>query len=93
MQPGGPSSRVGKTLRKKAKKGANKNSDDAKDNEASKDKDKKDNEQCKLMTPESFTFSHPSSHGFCGCGVSMDYTVSFIPGVLIGQSVFLNSQQ
>ena len=30
------------------------------------------------MTHESFTFSHPSSHGLCGCGLSNDITVSAI---------------
>ena len=33
---------------------------------------------CK-WTPVSFTYSHPSSHGSCGCGASMDYAVSSIP--------------
>ena len=32
-----------------------------------------------LVTRESFTFSHPSSHELSVCGVSIDYTVSSIP--------------
>ena len=59
--------------KKKAKQGANKNSGDTKDKEASTEKDK--NDPCEL-----FTFiHHPSSLGSCGCGASMDYAVSSIP--------------
>ena len=77
--PGGSKGQGKKNPKKKPKKGANKNSDNTKDKEASKEKDKKTDEPCKLVTPESITFSHPSSHGSCGCGASMDNTVSSIP--------------
>ena len=59
------------------KKGAKKNSGDSKDKEEPKKADKS-NDPCKLVTHESFTFSHPSSHGACGCGISNDITVSSI---------------
>ena len=36
------------------------------------------NDPCK-STPVSSTYSHPTSHGSCGCGASMDYAVSSIP--------------
>ena len=65
--PGGSKGQGKKNPKKKPKKGANKNSDNTKDKEASKEKDKKTDEPCKLVTPESITFSHPSSHGSCVC--------------------------
>ena len=78
LQPGGP--RVGaKNLKKNPQKGANKNSNDSKGKEDSKENGKKPNDPCKLVTSDSITFSHPSSHGSCGCGASMDNTVSSIP--------------
>ena len=85
--PGGSKGQGKKNPKKKPKKGANKNSDNTKDKEASKEKDKKTDEPCKLVTPESITFSHPSSHGSCVCGASMDNTVSSIL-----QSAYLGSQ-
>ena len=45
--------------------------------EDSKENDK--NDQCRLVTQESFTSCHPSSLGSCGCRASMDNTVSSIP--------------
>ena len=77
--PGGPKGQGKKNPKKKPKKGANKNSDNTKDKEASKEKEKKTDEPCKLVTLESITFSHPSSHGSCGCGASTDNNVSSIP--------------
>ena len=57
-------------------KGAKKSSANSK--EDSKEKDKKSDDPCKL-TFESITFSHSSSNELCGCGASMDNTVSSIP--------------
>ena len=45
-------------------------------------KEKENNDQCKSVTCESFTSCHPSNPGSCGCGTSMDYTVSSIPWAL-----------
>ena len=42
-------------------------------------KEKENNDQCKSVTSESLTSCHPSNPGSCGCGASMDYTVSSIP--------------
>ena len=68
-----------KNPRKKPDKAAKTNSNDSKTQENSKEKGKKPNDPCKLVTPESITFSHPSSHGLRGCGASMNNTVSSIP--------------
>ena len=71
--------KTGKEGKKKPNKnGAKKNSHDSTDKEDSNEKDKKSNDPCKLVTPESITFSHPSSHRSCGCRASMDNTVSSI---------------
>ena len=48
------------------------------DDKTAKDSKADDGKECKL-TPVSSTYEHPSSHGSCGCGASMDYTVSSIP--------------
>ena len=76
---GGSKGKNKKGSKKKPKKGAKKSSDDSKDMEDSKEKDKKSDDPCKLVTHESATISHPSSHGLCGCGASMDNNVSSIP--------------
>ena len=60
------------------KKGAKKNFNDSKDKEEPKKADNKSSDSCKSVTNEFFTFSHPSSHGSCGCGLSNDITVSSI---------------
>ena len=58
------------------KKGAKKDSADSK--EGSKEQDSKSSDPCKWIF-DSITFSHPSSCESCGCGASMDYSVSHIP--------------
>ena len=68
----------GSKNKKASKKEAKTNSGNSKDKEAaSKETDK--NDPCKLVTQESVTSYHPSSRGLCGCGASMDNTVSSIP--------------
>ena len=76
---GGSEGKGKKNPQKKPNKGAKTNSDNSKGKEDSKEKGKKPNDPCKLVTPKSITFSHPSSHGLCGCGASMDNTASSIP--------------
>ena len=73
-----------KNLKKKSIIAAKTNSNNSKGKEDSKEKGKKSDDPCKLVTPESITFSHPSRHGLCGCRASMDNTVSSI-----SQSAFL----
>ena len=58
---------------------AKKNSSNSKAKEDSKEKGNKPNDPFKLVNPLSITFSHPSSNGSCGCGASIDNTVSSIP--------------
>ena len=81
-----PAARGSKAKNKKgSKKKASGNKAKAKDKsrgtkekeDSSKEKEK--NDPCKSVTNESFTSCHPSNPGSCGCGASMDYTVSSIP--------------
>ena len=55
------------------KKGAKKDSSNSK--ESSKEQEKKSTDACKWVS-DSITFSLASSNESCGCGASMDYTVS-----------------
>ena len=57
---------------------AKENSSSTKEKEDST-KEKEKNDPCKSVTNESLTSYHPSNPGSCGCGASMDYTVSYIP--------------
>ena len=57
-------------------RGAKKDSADSK--EGSKEQDAKSSDPCKWIS-DSISFSQPSSSESCGCGASMDYTVSQIP--------------
>ena len=77
---GGSKAKNKKGSKKKAtnKQKAKANSGDTKEKEDST-KEKEKIGQCKLVTHESFTSCHPSSPGSCGCGASMDDTVSSIP--------------
>ena len=68
-----------KPKNKPDKTGGKANSNDSKGNEDSKRKGTKPDDPCKLVTPVSITFNHPSSHESYGCGASMDNTVSSIP--------------
>ena len=73
-----------KNPKKKPIIAAKTNSNNSKGKEDSKEKGKNSDDPCKLVTPESITFSHPSRHGLCGCRASIDNTVSSI-----SQSAFL----
>ena len=77
---GGSKAKNKKGSKKKAgnKQKAKATSGDTKEKEDSS-KENGTDEQCKLVTHESITSCHPSSPGSCGCGASMDDTVSSIP--------------
>ena len=66
---GGSKGKGKKSPRKRSnKKGPKKDSNDSKEKEEARKADKKSNDPCKLVTHESFTLSHPSSHQSCGYG-------------------------
>ena len=81
-----------KPKKKPNDKGANKNSNDSKSKDF-KEKGNKPDDLCKLITPQFITFSHPSSHGLCGCGPVWTILFPQFPGMLIGQSAFLYIEQ
>ena len=72
---------------------AKKNSNNSKAKEDSKEKGNKPNDPCKLVTSMSIIFSCPLSHGHVDVGPVWTLLYPLFPGVLIGQSVFLYSQQ
>ena len=78
---GGSKGKGKKNPKKRPKKGAKKDSADSKES-SKEDKEKKSTDECKWFSDSiSFTLSSSvvSSYESCGCGASIDHTVSQIP--------------